>query len=170
MRCNVECLHFKRKYTSCLQLLWAARLYTVYLFLFFAGFVLEKLLAVEATFYILNAWFLPAVIAIVIGRIATARVQDEREAALALSEFVSRRGYFCTVAQLTVEALILFGALTSATLFMGMWIPELYVRVVVFMTAFALIYSRLVNRELRKLKYEIECFDELKRAYEKIKF
>ncbi|MEM1569088.1 MAG: hypothetical protein QXI84_11455 [Thermofilaceae archaeon] len=104
----------------------------------------------------------------IVGRALSARVRDEREAALALLEFVGKRGYFCTVAKLTAWTTVILGTLVLATLILARWISEPFVTLAVFTMAFAVAYSRLLYRELDKLKDEIDCLSELKKAYEKI--
>lgn len=163
---------WRARLLTCIELLWAKRLYGIYLIALFSIYFAKRLLGaawlshVEAQ--LIWLWFAPALAAAVMGRRRIKAIRDEREAALALMEFVHERRHFCTAADLTVKAVALMGVLSFLSLLMSLLIPEAEVRLALLLALFAALYSRMVGRELKRLRRELELEEELKKSYEKI--
>ena len=157
---------------TCVELLWAQRLYAIYVAVLFSVYLARRLLGTawleEVELRLAGLWFVPALAAVAVGRLRMSDIRDEREAALALMEFVHRRGGFCTAASLTVKAVALLGVLSFAVLMLTPLLPEFHMRLALLLTLFALLYSWMVGRELDQLRRELELLEELKKSYEKI--
>jgi len=163
---------WRSRLLTCVELLWVQRMYAIYVAILFSVYLARRLLGAawleEAELWLAGLWFVPALAAVAVGRLRTSDIRDEREAALALMEFVHRLGGFCTAASLTVKAVVLLGVLSFAVLMLTPLLPEFYMRLALLLILFAPLYSWIVNRELDQLRRELELLEELKKSYEKI--
>lgn len=164
-------MQFRKRLLTCLELRWAKRLYVVYAAVLYSLYAAEAVGVLKGLVDdVVNLWFLPALAAAVIARRRLHRLMGEREAALAFMELVSRDPYFCTVAELTVRAIALFGASLSVAIMASYWLRNTMFGIILSLTLFTFIYSRAAGRELKRLREELELVKNMKKAYEEVKF
>lgn len=165
---------FRKRLLACYQLLWLERLYLAYGLLLLLVYTVERLWPSSPTaqlkFVVLANWFVPLLAASVIARRKVLGLRNETEAALALMEFVHRRGYFCTAAGLTAMSVALMAVTWLAAVllsgFLRLDYPAMYiVATALFVTAF----YYYVDRELKRLRQDLELVEKLKTSYERVK-
>ncbi|AFA39696.1 hypothetical protein Pogu_1669 [Pyrobaculum oguniense TE7] len=163
---------FRKRLHACYQLLWLKRLYLAYGLLLLLVYTVERLWpsspAAQLKFVVLANWFVPLLAASVIARRKVLGLRNE--AALALMEFVHRRGYFCTAAGLAAMSVALLAVTWLAAVllsgFLRLDYPAMYiVATALFVTAF----DYYVDRELKRLRQDLELVEKLKTSYEKVK-
>lgn len=163
-------MKFKKRLLTCLEFYWAKRLYVIYLAAFFTAYITDSLrLSAGFKESVLSLWFVPALASGIIARRFVRKVANEKEAALALMQFIAERPYFCTVAELTTRAIAIFAASIGAAAAASIWLKDSYVSIAIALTLFAVAYARLTGRELKKMVEEFQLAEKFREAHEEIK-
>lgn len=166
----------RRRLVSCLQLMWAKRIFTAYFFLALgaaAAYILLDLLAPTYVYlalalelYLFIAALPLALAAAVAGRIQARRVKDDREALLALMQIAHERGAFCVKAELVARAFAYFG-ISIVVMVLTLRLP-FPLSLPLSAGVFVILYSRFVSRMIETIAEELEYVRKLREKYEEL--